>query len=445
MKQKFPGWLLLCYLACLVGLLLMLNLAPVSSSVGLDSAYFFPLVYRGFPSPTPTITPTPTIAPAKLLITEISYDPLAKEPDAEWIEVANVGDLPLSLADYKLGDEESLGGDEGMYQFPVGFELGGGGVAVIAVRGATFASLYGFLPDFEMIESHPLVPTMLKHSAWALGSASLDNGGDEVLLLGWRDVEVDAVSWGSSQYAFSPAALDVLEGHSLERHPANLDHDAADDWRDLAEPDPGAIFTAQPTPTPSPTPPGMPTLTPSATPTLALPPGWYLNEVQADPDGVSGDANGDGFISASQDEFVEIVNLTGAAVDLSGWKVADYLQTRHTFPPGSLLPHGCAVLVFGGGEPAGDFGSSLVQTASTGVLGLDDLGDFIRLLDGEGGLVLQFIYGSEAGQNQSITRNPDLFGLEPLTPHSLAPGAEGRLFSPGTRLDGAAFPTCANP
>jgi hypothetical protein len=166
--------------------------------------------------------------------------------------------------------------------------------------------------------------------------------------------------------------------------------------------------------------------------------------VHADPDNVLGDANGDGFTSPSQDEFIEIINLTGSPVDLSGWKLADWLQPRHTFPQGSLLPHGCALLVFGGGEPKGDFGGSLVQTASSGLLGLNDLGDVIRLEDEEGSLVLQFTYGSEAGQNQSITRSPDLFGLEPLTPHSLAEGADGRLFSPGTRLDGAAFPTCAS-
>jgi hypothetical protein len=103
------------------------------------------------------------------------------------------------------------------------------------------------------------------------------------------------------------------------------------------------------------------------------------------------------------------------------------------------------MLVFGGGAPTGDFGGSLVQTASSGVLGLNDLGDIIRLQDEAGSLVLQFIYGSEAAQDQSITRSPDLFGLEPLTPHSLAEGAGGRLFSPGTRLDGLAFPTCALP
>ncbi len=439
MQRKPSTWLVICGLTCLAALLFMVSLMPAASSWQAQSDNYFPQAFQGFPSPTPTISP------ARLLITEISYDPLAKEPDAEWIEVANVGGIELSLADYKLGDEESLGGEEGMYQFPVGFGLAPGEAAVVAVRGATFASLYGYLPDFEMVESHPLVPTMLKHTAWALGGLSLDNGGDEVLLLGWRDTKMDAVSWGSSEYAFSPAAPDVLEAHSLERYPANLDHDAAFDWREQPAPAPGAIFTAEPTATPSPTPFGAPTATPSATPTMQLPQGWVLNEVHADPDNILGDANGDGSASVSADEFVEIVNLTGSVVDLSDWRLADGLQSRHIFPPGSLLPSGCALLVFGGGEPVGGFGGSLVQTASSGMLGLNDLGDIVRLLDQHGSLVLEFYFGSEAAQNQSITRSPDLVGDAPLLPHSLTDGAQGRLFSPGTRLDGMPFPTCILP
>jgi hypothetical protein len=53
--------------------------------------------------------------------------------------------------------------------------------------------------------------------------------------------------------------------------------------------------------------------------------------------------------------------------------------------------------------------------------------------------VFSFIYGLEAGDNQSITRSPDITGGEPLIKHSQAEGSAGALFSPGTRLDGTLF------
>ena len=43
-----------------------------------------------------------------------------------------------------------------------------------------------------------------------------------------------------------------------------------------------------------------------------------LREIHADPDATNGDANGDGSTSTTQDEFVELVNVTGSPVDISG-------------------------------------------------------------------------------------------------------------------------------
>jgi predicted extracellular nuclease len=51
-------------------------------------------------------------------------------------------------------------------------------------------------------------------------------------------------------------------------------------------------------------------------------------------------------------------------------------------------------------------------------------------------------YGSEGGGNQSLTRDPDLFGAEPLVRHTTATGSDGALFSPGTRIDGSQFDGC---
>src|SRR5687767_12512437 len=45
-------------------------------------------------------------------------------------------------------------------------------------------------------------------------------------------------------------------------------------------------------------------------------------------------------------EFVELVNLSGDDVDLSGWTISDSLKVRHVFPPGVVLPRGEALVVY---------------------------------------------------------------------------------------------------
>jgi len=167
-----------------------------------------------------------------------------------------------------------------------------------------------------------------------------------------------------------------------------------------------------------------------------------INEILADPDSVLGDANGDGVVSSTQDEFVEIVNHTGAEADLSGWTLHDGIGLKHTFPAHTRLVDGCAVVVFAGGTPTGSFGSSLVQTASSGSLGLNNTGDTVTLFDLNATPVASYTYGSEGGDNQSLTRDPDVIGPEPLVRHSTASGSGGTLFSPGTKVNGAAFAAC---
>ncbi|MEZ4639565.1 MAG: lamin tail domain-containing protein [Caldilineaceae bacterium] len=90
---------------------------------------------------------------------------------------------------------------------------------------------------------------------------------------------------------------------------------------------------------------------PTQTATSAPSTGWIINEIHADPDPDFGDANGDGTVDSDDDEFVEIVNATGVLADIGGWTLADAVQIRFTFPAGTVLAPGCAVVVFGGGRP----------------------------------------------------------------------------------------------
>ncbi|MGD9489726.1 MAG: lamin tail domain-containing protein [Calditrichaceae bacterium] len=169
---------------------------------------------------------------------------------------------------------------------------------------------------------------------------------------------------------------------------------------------------------------------------------WVINEIHADPAGdITGDANGDGVRDSGQDEFVEIINNSGADVDISGWTLADAFSIRHTFPSGTVIPDQCPVVIFGGGTPTGAFGRAIVQTASSGLLGLNNSGDTVTLNDGVSDISV-YTYGSEGGDNQSITRDPDITGPDPLIKHTAAAGSGGSLFSPGTKVDGSIFDGC---
>ena len=177
-------------------------------------------------------------------------------------------------------------------------------------------------------------------------------------------------------------------------------------------------------------------------------PSLILNEFLADVPGsiaedLFGDANGDGVRNGGEDEFVEIVNISGdgTAVNLSGWIIADNIGPRHIFPLGSVLEDGRAIVVFGGATPVGVFGGAIVQTASQGNLGWSNSGDTINL-DAGGASVFAVVYTGELGATDtSPVRDPELTFGDPdpdsnYILHNVAPGTDGALFSPGTQNDG---------
>ena len=93
---------------------------------------------------------------------------------------------------------------------------------------------------------------------------------------------------------------------------------------------------------------------------------------------------------------------------------------------------------FGGGNPSGDFGNSVVQTASEGMLNMNNTGDFVTMYDTCGDVILTFdVEPLSNNPNESYTRNPDLTGE--FVQHSGIDAANGALYSPGTMLDGSLF------
>jgi uncharacterized protein (TIGR03437 family) len=176
-----------------------------------------------------------------------------------------------------------------------------------------------------------------------------------------------------------------------------------------------------------------------------------INEFLADPaEGLAGDANRDGVRDSSHDEFVELVNTTERDLDLSGYQLLTRGPTasndvvRHRFAESSVLSAGSALVIFGGGtfSPINPvFGGSQVYKASTGGLSLLNSAAVITLKDASGNIVTSLNYGGLTGikgdANESATRFPDITGSFQL--HQTATGSNGRLFSPGTRVDGTAF------
>ena len=116
-----------------------------------------------------------------------------------------------------------------------------------------------------------------------------------------------------------------------------------------------------------------------------------INEFLADPT-VSGggvDANGDGDIS-SDDDFVEILNISSSPVDVSGFQIDDIQaggSTPYTFPAGTTLQPGEAATIFSGGTPTGIPGFSDI-----GLPALNNGGDDIILLDDSGTVLQRLTY-----------------------------------------------------
>lgn len=193
-----------------------------------------------------------------------------------------------------------------------------------------------------------------------------------------------------------------------------------------------------------------------------------LNEVLWDPasSAPEGDANGDGYRDAQDDEFVELINTSSQALDLSGISIADVsgaaAGVRHAFPCGTVVPARRALVVFGGGAPNGSFGGSAVFTSNATLRCAVNRSPRSLCLNNsraEGVVIseappgtgaelsrLEFrdIPGLATGPNASYARcssttpagAADCDTGDTYVRHDEIPGVAA-LFSPGTKVDGA--------
>jgi len=360
----------------------------------------------GDPCPDPDPGGDPT--DITLVINEIDYDQPSTDT-AEFIELKNVGTADVDLTGVSV-QLINGNGDSTYNTFVLPSQtLGAGEYFVICANPSNTPRC-----DLDVSPNSNLI----------------QNGAPDAAAIFFADTVIDAVSYeGDVLSVVEISGVGLADSGSIEfvsisRFPDSVDTNQNNVDLSLRCTTPGKPNSADAADCPDPVPP------------------LVINEIHADPAAdISGDANKDGSRDSTGDEFVEIVNASAVALDISGWTLADGFSVRHTFPPGSVIQSQCAVVVFGGGVPMGEFGRATVQTASGGSLGLNNGGDTVTINDGIEDVVSTG-YGSEGGDNQSLTRDPDLFGPEPLVKHTIAAGSGGALYSPGTRVDGSQFDGC---
>ncbi len=326
----------------------------------------------------------------------------------EFIEFVNDSDRPVDLSGFTLFDEDQLNTGDPRHVFPEGTIVPPGGVYVLFGGGN---------PSGDFGSAEVGVSTT--------GNMNLNNADDNIYIF---DLDGNLFLFFSTQG--EGAGLDFGADQSVTRMP-DINGDFV--LHTTANPDlnyspgkksDGTDFAG------------------GAEPRQGL----IINEVLFDPPGGdAGDANGDGTRSASADEFIEFVNDSDQPVDLSGFTLFDddqlaTMEPRHTFSEGTIIPPGGVYVLFGGGTPTGDFGGAQVATTTTGNMNLNNADDTITILDRDGNVFLTFSSqvegaGLSFGEDQSVTRSPDITGGYVL--HTSA--NPGLAFSPGTKTDGSSF------
>jgi len=170
-----------------------------------------------------------------------------------------------------------------------------------------------------------------------------------------------------------------------------------------------------------------------------------INEILADPgtaaSGQGNDANGDGVVSSTEDEFVEVVNVSGKTLLVQRIGVVDASgRTVRVTSPSCLVP-GQALVFFGALSAPRSVGGALMVGGTSG-LSLNNGGDTVRLIAADDAVLAEVSYGSEADDGQSIVRGVELDPNSPFVAHTVASGSGGARMSPGTCSTGAFFPDC---
>ena len=317
----------------------------------------------------------------------------------EFIELYNAGPVPISLADWRLGDAGPL---SEYFRFP----------RDAIVDPDSYVVLFG--------GGNPLGFTVPVYTDDGTIGDGLTDSGEAIHLINDHGDEVAFLSHSTWPDDQSIVSIPPDDG-------AFVPHKTASPIK--APFSPGIAPETQTVPEKPKTPPR---------PTYSL----FISEVLANPpEGPAGDANQDGRHDPHEDEFVELYNAGADTISLASWQLGDTgsLLDYFRFPPGAFIAPGSYAVIFGGGNPAG-FTVPVYTDDGTIGDGLTDSGEAIYLIDKTGGIVTRVSH-DDWPEDQSIVRTPPDSGA--FVPHKTASPTEAP-FSPG-RATYAASETPSEP
>ncbi|MGJ8603831.1 MAG: Hint domain-containing protein [Marivita sp.] len=129
--------------------------------------------------------------------------------------------------------------------------------------------------------------------------------------------------------------------------------------------------------------------------------GIAINEFLVDPNGATHNFDTDGNGSATGgDEFVELINFSGSAIDISGLELWDQGRDNwFTFPPGTILQAGAVAVVVRDVQPGGSLppvtGNNLAFNANYGSNVLNNPGDNVVIYDPSNDQYIQATYNGD--------------------------------------------------
>jgi len=307
------------------------------------------------PTATPTLTPIPS-TPYQIIINEVAWAGTLASGNDEWIELHNPTTASVDLSNWQLSD----GGDISII-LPVGFVVEPGGYRLLertsdaTVSDITADLIYtgGLNNAGETLTLYDAVGNVVDRANTAGGAWP---AGDDAARASMERENIAPEGWRTHSGAQN--GLDA-NGNFIRGTPRNLNS------------------INLPTPTPF----------PYSTSIL-------LNEFLPAP-------------SVDGSEFIELINMGGAAVDISGWLLddADGGSAPQTLPSGTTLGPG--------------------EIRAFNFNGLNNTGDTARLLWPDGRVADSYTY-DDSDENISVARVPDGGGwTECGTPTPGAPNTVG--------------------
>ena len=328
--------------------------------------------------------------PKDLVISEVYPNPAAGDAgdtngdggrhtyQDEFVEIANLGEHPIDIGGYYLGDDDVP--VEKLFRFPDSTVLDTQVVVVLFGGGDMPVSGRIFADDGRIGDG-------------------LSNGGDTVQLLAPDgSTVISKMTYENAPKGISFARDDngnyllhneIYEGKSISI--GRLGH--GDDAIDPEE--------------------------------LTVPKGLIFSEILMLPEQV--DANNDGVVDRHADAFVELTNTGADTLDLSGWMLGDddiVVSQFFPFPDDVMLVPGGYVTIFGGGTPVSIPGTVLSAEGQIGN-GLSSGGDVVHLILPDRKTVARSVRVPKATPDVSWLFSPDAPPeLHPQIPgqHAISPG-----------------------